>query len=121
VSGLPEGNIEIAYATTDDIVVLGSGPAFVKHVLDTTKATSLGGDDRYQSVASRAGKGSASAFLDIAAVRGLVEDAMAKEDPAKFAEYQKNAQPYLTAFDALVASNTVDNDLTHGTVVITVK
>jgi hypothetical protein len=121
VTGLPKGNIEIAYATTDDLVVLGSGPAFVKHVLDTTKATSLGGDDRYQSIASRAGKGSASAFVDVAAIRGLLEDAMAKEDPAKFAEYQKNAQPFLTPFDALVASNAVENDLTHGTVVITVK
>jgi len=121
VTGLPEGNIEIAYATTDDVVVLGSGPAFVKHVLDTTNATSLAGNDRYQSLANRAGKGSASAFVDIAAIRTLLEGAMSKEDPAKFAEYQKNAQPYLAPFDAMVASGSVEKDLTQSTVVITVK
>ena len=29
------GKLEIAYAVTDDVVVIGSGPGFVKHVLDT--------------------------------------------------------------------------------------
>jgi predicted RNA-binding protein YlqC (UPF0109 family) len=43
VPGLPGGHVEIAFATTDDLVVIGSGPAFVKHVLDTTKATSSAG------------------------------------------------------------------------------
>jgi hypothetical protein len=121
VSGLPEGNVEIAYATTDDVVVIGSGPAFVKHVLDTTRATSLGGNDRYQSLTNRAGKGFSSAFVDIAAIRGLVEGVMAKEDPAKFSEYQKNAQPYLAPFDAVVVANSVQGDLTHSKAVVTVK
>ena len=121
VTGLPAGNIEIAYATTGDVVVLGSGPEFVKHVLDTTKATSLGGSDRYQSLVNRAGKGSASAFVDIAAIRSLHEGALAKEDPAKFAEYQKNVQPYLAPFDAMVASGSVEKDMAQSTVVITVK
>jgi hypothetical protein len=121
IKGLPEGNLEIAYATTDDVVVIGSGPAFVKHVLDTTKATSLGGNDRYQSLTNRAGKGSSSAFVDIAAIRGLIEGVMAKKDPAKYSEYQKNAQPYLAPFDAVVVANSVQNDLTHSKAVITVK
>ena len=101
--------------------MIGSGPAFVKHVLDTTKATSLGGNDRYQSLTNRAGKGSSTAFVDIAAIRGLVEGVMAKEDPAKFSEYQKNAQPYLAPFDAVVVANSVQGDLTHSKAVITVK
>ncbi len=46
---------------------------------------------------------------------------MAKEDPAEFAEYQKNVQPYLTPFDAMIASGSTEGDLTSTTAVITVK
>jgi hypothetical protein len=46
---------------------------------------------------------------------------MAKKDPAKYSEYQKNAQPYLAPFDAVVVANSVQNDLTHSKAVITVK
>ena len=50
-------HVEIAYAVTDQVVVIGSGPGFVKHVLDTTKDTSLASNDRYKSLADRAGTG----------------------------------------------------------------
>jgi hypothetical protein len=118
---LPAGNVEIAYATTDDLVVIGSGPGFVKSVLDTTKATSLGGNDRYQSLVKRAGSGSTSAFVDIAAIRVLLEGAMASAEPAAVAEYDQNVKPYLTPFDAMIASGSVQGDLTQSTVIVTVK
>ena len=38
---LPVDKVEIAYAVTDDIVVIGSGPAFVKSVLDTRRRPRL--------------------------------------------------------------------------------
>jgi hypothetical protein len=34
---VPTGNVEIAYAVTDKVVVIGSGADFVKAVLDTTR------------------------------------------------------------------------------------
>ena len=70
-AALPTGHVEIAYAVTDEVVVIGSGPGFVKHVLDTTSATSLASNDRYKSLADRAGKGTGSTCVDIAAIRGL--------------------------------------------------
>jgi hypothetical protein len=121
VPGLPGGHVEIAFATTDELVVIGSGPAFVKHVLDTTKATSLGGDDRYRSLAARAGAGSSVIFVDIAAIRGHIEHALPTLDPKAAANYEKNIKPYLTPLDALIGTGSVENDLTQSTFIITVK
>jgi hypothetical protein len=118
---LPDGQVEIAFATTDDLVVVGSGPGFVEHVLDTTKATSLGGDDRYRSLAARAGAGSSVIFVDIAAIRGHIEHALPTLDPKAAANYEKNVKPYLTPFDALIGTGSLDNDLTQSTFIITVK
>jgi hypothetical protein len=114
---LPTGHIEIAYAVTDDVVVIGTGPAFVKHVLDTTEATSLASDPQYKRLADRAGPGTASAFVDIAAVRGLAEKAMAGGDP----KYETDVKPFLVPFDALYASSSTSSDLNKSTVIITVK
>ena len=43
------------YAVTDQVVVIGSGPGFVKHVLDTTAGTSLASNDDYKKLVDRAG------------------------------------------------------------------
>ncbi len=118
---LPTGRVEIAFAVTDEVVVIGSGPAFVRHVLDTTSATSLASNDRYKALAGRAGTGSGSSFVDIAAIRGLIEKAVADADPAALAAYEKAVKPYLAPFDALYASSSVGGDLTSSTILITVK
>ena len=52
---LPAGHVQIAYAVTDQVVVIGSGPGFVKHVLDTTAGTSLAANERYKKLADRVG------------------------------------------------------------------
>ena len=118
---LPTGRVEIAYAATDDIVVIGSGPGFVKAVLDTTKATSLASDPQYKTLADRAGAGTSSAFVDITAIRGLVEKGMVSADPAGKAKYESDVKPFLVPFDALFASNSTGGDLTESVVYITVK
>ena len=118
---LPAGHIEIAYAVTDDVVAIGTGPAFVKHVLDTTEATSLASDPQYKRLADRVGPGTASAFVDIAAVRGLAEKAMAGGDPSGVTKYETDVKPFLIPFDALYASNSTSSDLNKSTVIITVK
>lgn len=118
---MPSGHVEIAYAVTDDIVVVGSGPGFVKHVLDTTSGTSIASNDRYKGLIDRAGTGTGSVFVDIAAIRVLLEKALADADPGTLPKYESDVKPYLSPFDALVASGSVGGDLTESTVIITVK
>ena len=118
---LPAGHVEIAFALTDEAVVIGSGPAFVKHVLDTTGATSLASSDRYKALVDRAGTGAGSSFVDIAAIRELIEKAVGAADPAALAAYEKDVKPYLAPFDAMYASSSVGGDLTRSTILITVK
>jgi hypothetical protein len=115
------GHLEIAFAVTDDIVVVGSGPSFVKHVLDTTKATSLASDDQYKQLADRVGAGTGTSFVDITAIRGMLEKAMATGDAAAKAKYETDVKPFLLPFDALYASSSNQGDLTSSTVIITVK
>jgi len=119
---LPTGHVEIAYAVTDDVVVVGSDPGFVKGVLDTTRATSLGADERYVKLAGRAAAGTGTTFVDITAIRELVEKAAAgKADPAAYARYEKGFKPFLVPFDALIASGSVSGDLSRSVIYITVK
>jgi hypothetical protein len=118
---VPLDKIEIAWAVTDDLVVIGSGPEFVKHVLDTTDGTSLASNDRYKALLARVKEGAGSAFVDIAAIRAHVEGMVKSGDAAALKEYETNVKPFLAPFDALIASNSVGGDLTRSTVVITVK
>jgi hypothetical protein len=120
---LPSGHLEIAYAVTDDVVVIGSGPGFVKHVLDTTKETSLAANVRYKTLADRAGTGTGTTFVDLTAIRELIEKAAhdGTADAAELAKYEKEVKPFLAPFDALVASGSVDDDLARSVIYITVK
>jgi hypothetical protein len=118
---LPSGHIEIAYAVTDDVVVIGSSPSFVKHVLDTTKATSLGSNARYTNLVDRAGASTGTTFVDITAIRGLIEKAAGSADPAELAKYEKDIKPFLVPFDAMVASSSVSGDLHRSVIYVTVK
>ena len=119
---LPTGRIEIAYAITDAIAVVGSGPGFVKHVLDTTKDTSLASNERYTKLADRAGKGTGTAFVDIAAIRGLVEKFAVDSgaDPAAIARYESDVKPFLAPFDVMFASGS-RGELNRSLVYITVR
>jgi hypothetical protein len=124
-TGVPAltGHIQIAYAVTDQLVVIGSGPNFVKSVIDTTKDTSLASNDRYSSLASRAGSGTGSTWLDITAIRGLIEKAAAGSaaDTAAISKYQTDIKPFLAPFDAIYASSSTGNDLNRSVIYVTVK
>ncbi len=119
--GLPTGRAELAYAITDQVVVIGSGPGFVRHVLDTTAATSIASNDRYKALAGRVGQGTGIAFADLSAIRELIEAGLADSDPADRAEYEREYKPFLSPFDALVGSNSVDGEVTRSTIIVTVK
>lgn len=120
-TGLPTGRVELAFAITDQVVVLGSGPGFVRHVLDTTAATSIASNDRYKALAARAGQGTGIGFIDLTAIRGLIESAMANASTADQANYELNVKPFLVPFDALVGSTTIQGDISRSTVIVTVK
>ena len=118
---LPGGDLEIAYAATDQVVVIGTSVSFVKGVLDTTTSTSLARDPQYADLARRVGPGTSSAFLDITAIRGLVEKGMAEADPSDRQKYETDVKPFLAPFDALFAAGSIDGDLGSSTVIISVK
>jgi len=118
---LPTGHVELAYAVTDQVVVIGSGPGFVKHILDTTSATSIASTDRYKALVGRIGGGTGITFLDIAAIRGLIESAMAGADPSAVSSYEQEVKPFLAPFDALMAASSVKDNVASGKVIITVK
>jgi hypothetical protein len=118
---VPEGRVELAYAVTDDVVVIGSGPGFVRSVLDTTPDTSLARNDRYEALISKAGGGTGSGFADITAIRGMIEGAMANADAAERAEYETNIKPFLAPIDAVIGSSSTTGDISRSTVIVTVK
>jgi hypothetical protein len=121
-SDLPEGNIEISYAATDGVVVLGSSPDFVKHVLDAGAGQSLADDARFVDLVGRVGASHTSvSFVDIAAVRGLLEGHLSEASAEERAEYEESIKPFLTPFDAFVAAGVIESGLNEQHAVVTVK
>jgi hypothetical protein len=120
---VPTGNVEIAYAATDKVVVIGSGANFVKAVLDTTPSTSLASNESYKTLADRAGTGTGGAYVDLEGVRGLIEKAAVdgKADAAELKKYETDIKPFLVPFDAMFAAGSIDGDLTRSVIYITVK
>lgn len=121
MDGLPQDNLEISYAATADVVVIGSGPGFVKAALDAGAGDSLADSARYRDLVARAGADHTGVtFLDLEAIRTLTERFLAQATPAERAEYETSIKPFLEPFDALVVTSVVgDVDGQH--VRITVK
>jgi hypothetical protein len=110
----------LAVAVSDEIVVIGLGSAVVKDVLDAGSGPSLADDARVRALLDRAGRdGTANAFVDVAAIRDLIEDTMAGS--GDIAAYDRDVRPYLQPFDAFVYSVTVRGDLDWATVILSVK
>ncbi|MEO6207102.1 MAG: DUF3352 domain-containing protein [Candidatus Limnocylindrales bacterium] len=119
---LPAGSIEIAYAATDQVVVLGSGPAFVKSVLDAGAGASLADDTRFSALVARVGASHTGvSFVDIAAIRGVVEGLLSDATAQQRAEYEESIKPFLIPFDAFVAAAVAGDDLDAQHAIITVK
>ena len=121
-SDLPDGNIEISYAATDGVVVIGSGPAFVRHVLDAGAGQSLADDARFSGLVGRVGASHTGiSFIDITAVRGLVEGLLSEATAEDRAEYEESVKPFLTPFDAFVGAGVTANGLDQQHTIVTVK
>jgi uncharacterized protein DUF3352 len=121
-SDLPGGRIEISYAATDGVVVIGSSPDFVKHVLDAGAGQSLADDARFTGLLGRVGASHTGvSYLDITATRGLIEGLLSEATAKDRAEYEESVKPFLTPFDAFIASMVTGNDLEQQHAIITVK
>ena len=121
-SAIPDAHVKIAYVANDQVVAIGSSPDFIKAVLDAGAGSSLADDARFQGLLNRVDtKHTGVSFVDVAAVRGLVDASMADAPAAKKAEYEESIKPFLTPFDALIATGALGGgtDQTHS--VITVK
>jgi hypothetical protein len=120
---LPAGyKPEIAFAVNQDVAVVGYGRDFVASVLDAGPGHSLADDARVKALLSRVGTENVSAsFVDIAAIRKLVEPVLQGSVPAeKWATYVKEIQPYLAPFDATVTVLRKDGGTDRGTSLVTV-
>ena len=119
---LPPGyKAEIAWAANADIAVVGYGESFVNAVLDSGPGHSLADDARFKGLLDRVGaENIAVTFLDIKAVRDLLEPLAKSSAPADaWKQYTDYIQPYLQPIDALIATGRKDGANDRGVTVIT--
>ncbi len=118
---MPEGHVELAVASTESVVVLASSPSFARAVLDAGSGSSLADDGRYRDLIGRVGaENVGSSFLDVKAIRELVER-LAAEEPEALAAYERDIKPYLLPLDTLVQATVRDGDIDRTTGLIVVK
>ncbi len=111
-------DLSIAYAVTDEVVVLGYGTDFVKGVLDARSGDSLAKTARFSTALAKADASNAAlAWIDVAGVRGFVEGMVPSDERA---DYDANAKPYLEAFDSIIGTMAPGDTIDNGTIVISV-
>ncbi len=112
-------NLRIAYAVTDDVVVLGYGTDFVKAVLDARTGDSLAKSERFASALKLVDKAHGSlVWLDLAATRGLVESQIPADEKGA---YQTEIKPYLDAFDSVIGVNLPGETVDRSTLILRVS
>ncbi|MDP2350572.1 MAG: DUF3352 domain-containing protein [Chloroflexota bacterium] len=112
-------NLKIAYAVTDDVVVLGYGTDFVKAVLDARTGDSLAKSERFASALKLVDKAHGSlVWLDLAAMRGLVESQIPADEKGA---YQTEIKPYLDAFDSVIGVNLPGETVDRSTLILRVS
>lgn len=121
-SALPPTRAQLAYVANDGVIAIGSSPDFIKHVLDAGAGASLADDARFRALVGRVdAEHNGLNFVDLTAVRELVEGAMSSGSVAERAEYEESVKPFLAPLDALVSTGTVGGDTDQMHTVITVK
>ncbi len=110
------GSLKIAYAVTDQIVVIGSSTDFVKSVLDAGTGASLAKTARFASALTLVDKENAALlWLDVAGVRAFAEAQVPASDKAT---YETDVKPYLDAFDSVIGTYAPSDTLDHSTLVV---
>ncbi|MEO5939967.1 MAG: hypothetical protein ABIZ72_03455, partial [Candidatus Limnocylindrales bacterium] len=85
--------------------------------------TSLGDEARFKGLLGRVGADNLGVtFLDVAALRALVEPLVQATAPAEaWTHYVTDVQPYLKPLDALISNLRKDNGLDRGAGAFTVR
>jgi hypothetical protein len=113
-----DGPSSVSWTVAGDLVVVGTDPGFVRAVLDAQSGDTLSDVAKFRELVDRAGashRGLAWADLDAieaASLEGLTA--------AERAEFEREVQPYLAPFEALVGVVARDGDIerARGLVVI---
>ncbi len=112
------GHVEISYTIQDGLVIVGTGPAWVKSIVDVKPGSSLADQARYRDAMSRVGSSNASSvYVDIGAIRKLVEPLVAKDAGSNYAT---DVKPYLAPFDVLAGASRTSDGTTLSRFIITV-
>lgn len=115
----PAVTVELAWAVTDEVVVLGSSPSFVRTVLDVPGTDSLAENDRFAALVERAGREhSGLLWVDVAAARGLVEGMLSGDERT---EYEREIRPYVEALDAVLGTQVTGSDVDASSILVTVS
>lgn len=120
--GDPNARVELAWTVSGDLVVFGVGTSFIKSVLDTDEASSLGATARYGALLERVGgaENLGVVFADITAMRELAEG-MLDGDAAALEHYESDAKPFIAPFDAFIQASVITGDHADTNAVVTVK
>jgi hypothetical protein len=113
----PASAPKIAFVFTPDLVVVGV-ESWVKDVLDTTAASSLASDARFQgALAQVPAQNAGLIYANVSALRDWSESTMPSTAAAKYEAWA----PYFAPFDAFIGAATVGSDLDHVDSALTVK
>lgn len=112
------GRVQISFTVQRGLALIGAD-AFVKAVLDVPSSASLGDQPRYKNAMDRVGASNrGSAFVDLAAVRALVEPLVSALPGA--ASYATDTGPYLAPFDVFAYASQVGDSIDRATFIVTV-
>jgi hypothetical protein len=122
-NSLPPGyKAEFAFAVSSDVVVIGYGRDFVASVLDAGTGSNLGSDDRFKKLVGRVGEENLGVtFLDVNAIRLLIEPLIQQMAPAEWTTYQTEIKPYLEHLDAVISALRKDGALDRGEAALTAR
>jgi hypothetical protein len=113
-------SVSVALAIRDDLVVIGIGADFVKHVLDVRAGASLADQDRYRQAIGRVDSANERQFyIDVNAVRSAIESAAPTGTVPK--DYRTEYKPYLEPLDLVAGSTATKEDMVRATFVLIVK
>ena len=119
-SNLPGDKLELAFAQTDKIVILGIGDGFVKAVLDTKPGAALADQAGYQQAIGLAGATNAGqGYVDLTGLRSGLQALAASSHSS--ADYDANIKPYLEPISSIAWSVSVNDGVANGRWVLVVK
>ena len=115
----PGTHLVVSIAAHGSAVLIGSGEAFVRRILETDKGSTLADQASYRNaVALASAQNDGQLYVAVAPVLALVETNLPAADRTR---YQSDYQPYLAPLDAILETTTSDASGLRVRLVLTVK